>query len=257
MDEDLETEDMNPELAALSGNYPELAGKDPSEVLRELTARQFTNIKQQRAAREKVSASKRAAFEAGLEEIKQRRYGAPTPSQQLYALSAALLSPRSQPGIAGTLANVVPALGEMSKLQSSAESQRAEAEQRLRQQYTSGTDAAMLAGLEAETEALKPLISAYGSLAKPRVPRIVGPAVIDGIPHQGEQDPATGEVRWTPINPAGQGTPQLTAPQRKALTQLQTYISNPDVPEAQKQVALKNFQRQFRVNPLDYLKGAM
>jgi hypothetical protein len=145
----------------------------------------------------------------------------------------------------------------MSKLQSSAETQRAEAEQRLRQQYASDTDASMLAGLEAEGAALEPLIRTYGSLAKPRVPRIVGPAVIDGVPHQGEQDPATGEVRWTPINPEAQGVPQLTAPQRNALTQLQTYISNPNVPEAQKQVALKNFQRQFRVNPLDYLKGAM
>jgi hypothetical protein len=171
MEDDLETEDMNPELAALSGNYPELASKDPSDVLRGLTARQFANIKQQSAARDKVSASKRAAFEAGLEEIKQRRYGAPTPSQQLYALSAALLSPRRQPGIAGTLANVVPALGEMSKLQSSAETQRAEAEQRLRQQYASDTDASMLAGLEAEGAALEPLIRAYGSLAKPRAPR--------------------------------------------------------------------------------------
>lgn len=167
MDEDLENEDMNPELAALSGNYPELAGKDPSDVLRGLTARQFSNIQQQRTARDKVSASKRAAFEAGLEEIKQRRYGAPTTSQQLAALSQALLAPRRMRGFAGTLANVMPAITEPAALRAAAEEKRAEAAQRLRQQYASDTDTAMLAGLEAEGAALEPLIRTYGSLAKP------------------------------------------------------------------------------------------
>jgi hypothetical protein len=167
MDEDLETEDMNPDLEALSANYPELAGKGPSDVLRGLTARQFSNIQQQRTAREKVSASKRAAFEAGLEEIKQRRYGAPTTSQQLAALSQALLAPRRMRGFAGTLANVMPAITEPAALRAAAEEKRAEAEQRLRQQYASDTDTAMLAGLEAEGAALEPLIRTYGSLAKP------------------------------------------------------------------------------------------
>jgi hypothetical protein len=167
MEDDLETEDMNPELAALSVNYPELAGKGPSDVLRGLTARQFSNIQQQRTAREKVSASKRAAFEAGLEEIKQRRYGAPTTSQQLAALSQALLAPRRMRGFAGTLANVMPAITEPAALRAAAEEKRAEAEQRLRQQYASDTDASMLAGLEAEGAALEPLIRTYGTLAKP------------------------------------------------------------------------------------------
>ena len=167
MDEDLETEDMNPDLEALSANYPELAGKGPSDVLRGLTARQFSNIQQQRTAREKVSASKRAAFEAGLEEIKQRRYGAPTTSQQLAALSQALLAPRRMRGFAGTLANVMPAITEPAALRAAAEEKRAEAEQRLRQQYASDTDASMLAGLEAEGAALEPLIRTYGTLAKP------------------------------------------------------------------------------------------
>jgi hypothetical protein len=171
MDEDLETEDMNPDLEALSANYPELAGKGPSDVLRGLTARQFSNIQQQRTAREKVSASKRAAFEAGLEEIKQRRYGAPTTSQQLAALSQALLAPRRMRGFAGTLANVMPAITEPAALRAAAEEKRAEAEQRLRQQYASDTDASMLAGLEAEGAALGPLIRTYGTLAKPRAPR--------------------------------------------------------------------------------------
>lgn len=171
MEDDLNMEDeaegVNPEMAALASRYPDLANKAPGDVLRELTARQFGNIEQQRAAREKMSASKRAAFEAGMEKIKQQRFGAPTTSQQLYALSAALLSPRTQPGMAGGLERIVPVLGQMSQLQSSAEEQREEAEQRLRQQYLGGVDEDMLAGLEAEGAAIEPLIRTYGSLAKP------------------------------------------------------------------------------------------
>lgn len=202
MDEDLESEDTNPELAALSGNYPELAGKDPSDVLRELTARQFSNIQQQRTARERVSASKRAAFEAGLEEIKQRRYGAPTTSQQLAALSQALLAPRRMRGFAGTLANVMPAITEPAALRAAAEEKRAEAEQRLRQQYASDTDAAMLAGLEAEGAAIEPLIRTYGTLAKPRVPRAVGVQTIGGKTVAVMQDADTGAPYQVPLGDA-------------------------------------------------------
>lgn len=199
-----EAEGVNPEMAALASRYPDMADKAPGDVLRELTARQFGNIEQQRAAREKMSASKRATFEAGLEKIKQQRFGAPTTSQQLYALSAALLSPRTQPGIAGGLERIVPVLGKMSQLQSSAEEQREEAEQRLRQQYLGGVDADMLAGLEAEGAALKPLISTYGSLAKPRVPRSVGTQVVGGKVVAVMQDPDSGDVYTAPIGDAPQ-----------------------------------------------------
>jgi hypothetical protein len=202
MEDDLENEDMNPELAALSGNYPELAGKDPSDVLRGLTARQFSNIQQQRTAREQVSASKRAAFEAGLEDIKQRRYGAPTTSQQLAALSQALLAPRRMRGFAGTLANVMPAITEPAALRAAAEEKRAEAEQRLRQQYASDTDASMLAGLEAEGAALEPLIRTYGTLAKPKQLQNVGMEVINGKVVVVRADPDTGELIKTEIGDA-------------------------------------------------------
>lgn len=200
-DEDMMDEEMSPEIAALAANYPELAGGDPSGVLRSLTARRFSNIEQRRAAQEKIAASKRATFEAGLEEIKRRRYGAPTTSEQLAALSQALLSPRRQRGIAGTFANLAPVFGQMASLQTSAEEKRAEAEQRLRQQYASDTDAAMLAALEVEGEALEPLIRAYGALAKPAKQRTgfnpVTGALVDmdtGLPVT-PPPPEIGEVR--------------------------------------------------------------
>ena len=253
MDEDLETEDTNPELAALSGNYPELAGKSASEMQQAFLPMYLGAVQSEKAAREKSATALADRYRAAKAEIEQQRFGAPTTSQQLAALSQALLAPRRMRGFAGTLANIMPAITEPADLRAAAETKREAALRQLREQYATAADASAVGTAAAKREALGKVLP----LMKPRVPRIVGPAVIDGIPHQGEQDPATGEVRWTPINPAGQGTPQLTAPQRKALTQLQTYISNPDVPEAQKQVALKNFQRQFRVNPLDYLKGAM
>jgi hypothetical protein len=154
MEDDLETEDMNPELAALAVNYPELAGKSPSEMQQAFLPMYLGAVESERAAREKSASALAAQYNAAKEAIQQRRYGAPTPSQQLYALSAALLSPRRQPGIAGTLANLVPALGEMSKLQSSADIQREEAEQRLREQYLTGANASAVAGAAAKREAL-------------------------------------------------------------------------------------------------------
>lgn len=202
MDEDFGNEETSPEMVALAARYPDLAGGDPGDVLRSLTARQFSNIEQRRAAQEKIAASKRATFEAGLEEIKRRRYGAPTTSEQLAALSQALLSPRRQRGIAGTFANLAPVFGQMASLQTSAEEKRAEAEQRLRQQYASDTDAAMLSALEAEGAALEPLIRTYGALAKPKPLQNVGMEVINGKLVVVRAHPDTGELIKTEVGDA-------------------------------------------------------
>lgn len=164
MDEDLETEDMNPEGAAALG------GLDPQAQLAALFARYPAIEKQRQAERQRIKAAKAARFEAARADIEQRRFGAPSPSQQLYALSAALLSPRKQPGIAGTLANVVPALGEMSSLQSKAESQRADAMRQLREQYAIDTEDDVIKALEAESAAVREQMKILAPLAKPADP---------------------------------------------------------------------------------------
>jgi hypothetical protein len=196
MDEDLEMEvdGTEPALGTLAARYPDLANMAPGDVLRELTARQFANIEQQRAAREKAAASKAALFKEGQAEIKKRRYGAPTTREQLFALGAALTSPRYYGGLAGTMSRVAPVLGEMSQLQSNAQSQRDEAMRQLRMQYGIDTEAAEIGALEAEGAALKPLISTYGTLAKPKPLQNVGMEVVNGKLVVVRTDPSTGEL---------------------------------------------------------------
>lgn len=257
MDEDLETEEQSAEMPIEGTDLQALVGANPA--LAAYMRKYEADIAAADAARQKQAKTYKDVFEKGEKEILARRYGAPTTSEQLFALGSALLAPRRYKGFAGTLDKITPVFGKMEQLERSAEAQRAEALEKLRREYLTGVADADVSAAQAQLEARGRLLSPLASATKPRVPRIVGTEMIDGVPHQGEQDPVTGAVRWTPINPEAQGAPplQLTAPQRNALMQLKTYISNPNVPEAQKQSALRNFQTKFKVNPLDYIKGAM
>lgn len=257
MDEDLETEEQSAHMPIEGMDLQGLAGANPT--LAPFMSKYFGAMEAESTALQKQAANKQKQFEAAEAAIRAKRYGAPTTSEQLFALGAAFLSPRRYRGFAGTLDKITPVLGQMEQAQRSADEQRAEALAKLRREYLMGTDESAVATARARREALGKVLPSVVSASKPRVGRIVGTETIDGIPHQGEQDPVTGVVRWTPINPDAQGAalPQLTAPQRNALSQLREYISNPNVPEAQRQSALRNFQTKFKVDPLNYLKGAM
>jgi hypothetical protein len=154
MDEDLETEDMNPELAALSVNYPELAGKSPSEMQRAFLPMYLGAVESERAAREKSATALKDRYKAAEEAIKQQRFGAPTTSQQLAALSQALLAPRRMRGFAGTLANIMPAITEPADLRAAAETKREAALRQLREQYATAADASAVGTAAAKREAL-------------------------------------------------------------------------------------------------------
>lgn len=257
MDEDFEMEERNPEMPIEGMDLEGLAAVNPA--LAPFLSRYFGAMDAESASLRQQATNKQKQFEAARAEIEKKRYGAPTTSEQLFALGAAFLSPRRYRGFAGTLDKITPVLGQMEQAQRSASEQRAEALEKLRREYLMGQDESAVAAARAQREALGKVLPSVASATKPRVGRIVGTETIDGIPHQGEQDPVTGVVRWTPINPDAQGAalPQLTAPQRNALSQLREYISNPNVPEAQRQSALRNFQTKFKVDPLNYLKGAM
>jgi hypothetical protein len=164
MDEDLEMEEQNAET--LSSKYGMgFAADSPLAPFMSNLEGMRAGIAAERAA---VAKRKKELFEAGEKEILARRYGAPTQSQQLFALSQALLSPRQYRGLAGTLANVVPALGEMSSLQSKAESQRSAALDQLRQQYEEGTLTSRLEGLESEAAAYGRMLPSLVSATKPQ-----------------------------------------------------------------------------------------
>jgi hypothetical protein len=154
MEDDLENEDMNPELAALSVNYPELAGKSAGEMQRAFLPMYLSAVQSEKAAREKSATALKDRYEAARAEIEQQRFGAPTTSQQLAALSQALLAPRRMRGFAGTLANIMPAITEPADLRAAAETKREAALRQLREQYATAADASAVGTAAAKREAL-------------------------------------------------------------------------------------------------------
>jgi hypothetical protein len=163
MDEDLEMEDPNAEMLASKYGAGFAAGSPLAPFM--------SNLEGMRAGiaaeREAVAKRKKELFEAGEKEILARRYGAPTTREQLFALSEALASPRYYGGLAGTMSRVAPVLGEMSSLQSKAESQRSAALNQLRQQYEEGTLTSRLEGLESEADVYSKMLPSLVSATKP------------------------------------------------------------------------------------------
>lgn len=82
--------------------------------------------------------TRKEAFDEGQKYIAQM-YAGPSRSQQLFALSKALLSPKPYRGFTGTLANVSSALADISKSQDDAQQKRLLAEAQLMQSYKSKT----------------------------------------------------------------------------------------------------------------------
>lgn len=166
MDEDLETEEQSAELPAEAMDLQGLAASNPA--LAAYMRKYEADIAAADAARQKQAKTKKDIFEKGEKEILARRYGAPTTSEQLFALGAALLAPRRYKGFAGTLDKITPVLGQMDKLQSSAEAQRNEARDRLRREYLTGIADADVAAAQARVEARGRLLSPLASATKPQ-----------------------------------------------------------------------------------------
>jgi hypothetical protein len=164
MDEDLEMEDPNAEMLASKYGAGFAAGSPLAPFMSNLEGMRVGIA----AEREAVAKRKKELFEAGEKEILARRYGAPTTREQLFALSAALASPRYYGGLAGTMSRVAPVLGEMSSLQSKAESQRSAALNQLRQQYEEGTLTSRLEGLESEADVYSKMLPSLVSATKPQ-----------------------------------------------------------------------------------------
>jgi hypothetical protein len=162
MEDELNMEDETEDTGVLG-----MGASDPQAALASLSQRYTGLLGQQQAARQQAEVARAERFKAAEEAIKQQRFGAPTTSQQLAALSQALLAPRRMRGFAGTLANVMPAITEPAELRAAAETKREEALRQLREQYATAGEAAMLAGLEGERKAIEPLLRTYGALAKP------------------------------------------------------------------------------------------
>lgn len=84
------------------------------------------------------AARRKADFEAGQKYLAQM-YAGPSRSQQLFALSKALLSPKPYRGFAGTMANISGALGDIGTARDEAQRKRAQAELELQKAYNAKT----------------------------------------------------------------------------------------------------------------------
>lgn len=169
MDEDFETEEQNAVMPIEGMDLSALAATNPT--LAPFLSRYFGAMQSEETALRQQATNKQKQFDAARAEIEKRRYGAPTTSEQLFALGAALLSPRRYRGFAGTLDNIVPVFGQMEKAQRSADMQREDALEKLSREYLMGQDESAVAAARAEREALGKVLPSVVSATKPRASR--------------------------------------------------------------------------------------
>lgn len=147
---------------------------------------------------DKKKLEREEAFTKGQQYIAQA-YAGPSVSQQLFALSKALLSPKPYRGFAGTMANVSTALSDVAKSQQEAKQKRALAEMELKGSFDKSAaddyyNALKLRYDIAETEA--------EALAKAnRPPRTVGTQVVGGQVVAVREDPS-GNLSTVPLGAA-------------------------------------------------------
>jgi len=234
MDEDLEMEEQNAG-GGMSLDAMRLAGPNSATAAALLAKyeRMETGIA---AEREVVAKRGREMYEAGKADIMAKRYGAPTTREQLFALSAALASPRYYGGIAGTLSRVAPALGQMSQLQGSAENQRSEALNQLRQQYEGGAATSRLAGLESERTAFRGMVPAV-MRAETDARRAAAARLATTA------DPITGNLVYQNF-----GIPV------RAVMALKNALQTPGITARQRTDTMAAFQRQFNVSAAEFLE---
>lgn len=149
----------------------------------------------------------------------ERYYRGPTFSEELFAISQALLSPTSMPGIKGSLANLAPVFGEISKAQRTAEQQRAEALMKLQQQYQTGE------------------LSAQGDVLKNEL------ALMRARAAAGKKTGAIPSARVGPdmrLRHSKYGT-VIKQPVPEDVDALQAYLSDPEVSEDLKAAARREF----------------
>lgn len=164
--------------------------KDPGAFFKSLlTANQ--------AAEDRAAQSAKQLYDQGRQQI-LAKYAGPKRSEQLFALSRAMLAPREVRGFGGFLGNVTGALSENEKAMRTAEQAREEKLFELQQQYQQG-EAARAA---ARPKTAADLAAKYLAATKTAVPRAVGTEVVGNKIVAVMQDPETGAITKTEIGDA-------------------------------------------------------
>lgn len=114
------------------------------------------------AAEQRAALSSKQLYDAGRQRIMEK-YAGPTRSEQLFALSRAMLAPRKVPGFKGFLGSVVGAFDENAQAAREAEQKREEQLFALQQQYQQGEAARMAARPKTAAD----LASKYITATKP------------------------------------------------------------------------------------------
>lgn len=123
-------------------------------------------------------AKRREAQYMAQQRMAEQQFAGPSRTEQLLALSNAFFQPPQYRGFAGTMANVLPALQQITQARRTAEQQRAEALMRLQQQYqTSQAEdrAATLANRLAIYKAQAPLVKPRSGTWSDNLSQFVSP----------------------------------------------------------------------------------
>lgn len=169
MDENLEMEELSAEMPIEGMDLEGLAATNPT--LAPFLQKYFSSMEAEGTALRQQAANREAQFKAAEEAIRQQRFGAPTTSEQLFALGSALLAPRRYRGLAGTLDKINPVFGQMEQLQRSSQSQRAQALENLQREYATAADEGRVASASAQREGLGKILPSVVSATKPQKQR--------------------------------------------------------------------------------------
>lgn len=158
-----EEETMGEDVGALSamGDIDfSLLKSDPMVLLQKIHGQQI-------AAQSAERATKKKLYEEAQKRIAERNAG-PSTSEQLFALSRALLAPRKYRGIAGTIGKISGAFGDIDQAQRRAEMAREDELAKLRDTYLGDLAEAGTRGARTAAE----LVRVGASLSKPRDPGV-------------------------------------------------------------------------------------
>lgn len=167
-EEDTGAEDTGTEDTGTLGGL-DLANLDFSQIKSDPGSFFQSILKANQAAEQRATLSAKRLYDAGRQRILEK-YAGPKRSEQLFALSKAMLSPRDTPGFGGFLANVTGALSENAKAAREAEQKREEQLFALQQQYQQGEAARLAARPRTVADLVAKYINAQTAAAKANAP---------------------------------------------------------------------------------------
>lgn len=219
-----------------------------SADMRAFAAREMSGLPQQvrdaytqeQEARRRIAQQRAAQFQQAQETIRQSRLGAPSRAQELFALSQAFLSPKPYKGFAGTLANVVPALGQISGAKTAADEKRQQMLMTGQQQFDNERAQMALDELSEKRKMLMDLGKYYQPMLKaPPRPRVVF-------------SPELGGNVNLDTNTVAQVRPEPPVSEVQALAR---YMADPTASQENKRITAQNFERTYGVSAAQYLNG--